>query len=69
MPETCIFYRIIFSVVSTTESASTTDIVTTPAVCGDLSTKCEFFKKYCGINVYVTKRCQETCGECSMSIC
>ena len=34
-------------------------------VCKDISMKCQTFKKYCGMNDYVTQRCQQTCGICS----
>ena len=36
-----------------------------PGPCEDISVKCDIFKKYCGKNNYVTKRCLKTCGICS----
>ena len=57
-----------FSAVSSTEAPSITTKATTMTICEDISTKCEFFKIYCGLNSYVTKRCQKTCGLCSKSV-
>ena len=38
---------------------------TSEQACADESTKCDKYKKYCGINDYVSKRCVKTCGKCS----
>ena len=33
-------------------------------VCEDIGDRCDDFAAFCGINDYVTGRCQKTCGIC-----
>ena len=57
-----------FSAGETTEAPSNTNKPTTVSVCEDTSSRCNKYKKYCGKNGFVTKRCQKTCEACGKFI-